>query len=473
MRKRRALWAAWLASGTAALIVGVPAPAPADASVPLPVGPQFQINTYQALFQDLPSVAVDASGNFVVVWSCDGQSGTDTGSLSIQGHRYASDGTARGAQFQVNTYTTGDQRNASVAMDAGGSFVVVWESNGSDGTDTSYRSVQGQRFASDGSPLGGQFQVNTYTPQSQLHASVAAEPDGDFVVVWDSNGSPGTDTSYRSIQGQRYAADGSAQGAQFQVNTYTMNYQMYPSVAGDADGDIFVVWQSYGSSGTDQSGLSVQGQRYASDGSAQGAEFQVNTHTEGLQRNASVAGHVDGDFVVVWESYGSSGTDASGFSVQGQRYASDGSAQGAEFQVNSYTTGDQANPSVATDAEGEFVVVWNRRGSSEVGTSKSVRSRRYASDGSAKGEEFRVNTETTGTQYLPFVAAESDGDFVVVWRSDVSGEETSDSSIQGQRYSQATAVPAMSSDARLALAAGMLVLGAACALRRCAVSARP
>ena len=50
---------------------------------------------------------------------------------------------------------------------------------------------------------------------------MAAAPDGDFVVVWESNGSSGTDTSSWSIQGQRYASNGSTLGAQFQVNTYT------------------------------------------------------------------------------------------------------------------------------------------------------------------------------------------------------------------------------------------------------------
>ena len=35
---------------------------------------------------------------------------------------------------------------------------------------------------------------------------------GDFVVVWDSDGSYGTDTSRHSIQGQRYDAERHARG---------------------------------------------------------------------------------------------------------------------------------------------------------------------------------------------------------------------------------------------------------------------
>src|SRR5262245_61890816 len=70
-------------------------------------------------------------------------------------------------------------------------------------------------------PTGPQFQVNTYTTNSQPASSVAADADGDFVVVWESRGSSSGDTSGASIQGQRYDSAGSPLGSQFQVNTYT------------------------------------------------------------------------------------------------------------------------------------------------------------------------------------------------------------------------------------------------------------
>ena len=37
--------------------------------------------------------------------------------------------------------------NASVAADADGNFVIIWYSSGSDGTDTDSFSIQAQRFA--------------------------------------------------------------------------------------------------------------------------------------------------------------------------------------------------------------------------------------------------------------------------------------------------------------------------------------
>jgi hypothetical protein len=463
--RRRAL-ASWTAVGSLGL-----APAPeAFAQAPLPEGSEFQVNTYTTSSQGYPDVAARADGDFVVVWQSTGSTGTDGSDSSIQGQRYASDGSVQGAQFQVNTYTTSTQSFPRVEARADGGFVVVWRSQGSSGTDTNSSSIQSQRYASDGSLQGAQFQVNTYTTSDQAYPEVAAGADGDFVVVWQSLGSSGTDTSNRSIQGQRYASDGSLQGAQFQVNTYTTSYQSYPEVVAGADGDFVVVWSSYGSSGTDSSSWSVQGQRYASDGSLQGAQFQVNTYTTSPQVAGSVAAGADGDFFVVWHSGGSSGTDPFG-SIQGQHYASDGSLHGSQFQVNTYTTLLQTGARVAAEADGDFVVVWWSYGSSGTDSSYwSIQGQRYRSDTSAQGPQFQVNTYTTNYQYSPAVAVNSD-DFVVVWTSQgSSGTDTSETSIHGQRYSVPAAepagVPALSLALRPALGAALLLLGFAVSRRR-------
>jgi hypothetical protein len=445
---------------------------PANAQPPLPAGAQFQVNTYTPNVQYRSNVATDADGDFVVVWQSNGSPGTDTSSHSVQGQRYASDGSAQGAQFQVNTYTTNLQQRPSVAASADGDFVVVWVSLGSSETDTGDYSIQGQRYTSGGSTQGAQFQVNTYTTSFQKFPSVVADADGDFVVVWTSYGSSGIDTSSASIQGQRYASNGSTQGAQFQVNTYTTSAQFAPSVAAADDGDFVVVWGSMGSSGTDTSFYSIQGQRYASNGSAQGAQFQVNTYTTGYQSAPSVAADADGNFVVAWNSPGSSGTDPSE-SVQSQRYASDGSIQGVQFQVNTYTTYHQQAPSVAADGDGGFVVVWDSVGSFGTDTSQhSIQGQRYASDGSIQGGQFQVNTYTTSVQKFPSVAAADDGDFVVVWWGDgSSGTDTSDS-IHAQRYRPPIAAPALSPVGISVLGVALLLVGGSLARAYGSVSRR-
>ena len=227
-----------------------------------PVGSEFQVNTYTTGYQLGRSVAADADGDFVVVWTSFGSAGSDTSGSSVQGQCYDSSGNAVGSEFQVNSYTTGTQEYPSVAVDADGNFAVVWESDGSSGNDSSSNSIQGQRYDSSGNPVGSEFQVNTYTTQSQEYPSVSADAGGGFVVVWQSEGSSGSDTDQTSVQSQRYDASGNPVGSEFQANTHTTSDQLGASVAAGADGDFIAVWQSDGSSGSDNDSNSIQAQRY-------------------------------------------------------------------------------------------------------------------------------------------------------------------------------------------------------------------
>jgi hypothetical protein len=397
---------------------------------------QFQVNTYTTNHQVGPAVAMDSDGDFVVAWTSDGANVAAVDGYSIQAQLYDSNGMAQGEQILVNSYTTSVQEYPAVAMDSDGNFVVAWTSDGSSGSDSDGESIQAQRYDSSGSEVGGQFQVNTYTTSAQRNPSVAMDLDGDFVVVWRSNGSSGTDGQLESIQAQRYDNSGTPQGVEFQVNSYTTGFQQFPKVAMDNDGDFVVIWHSAGSSGTDTDGNSIQARRFNNSGVAQGQDFQVNTYTTNPQREPMLAMDADGDFVATWHSSGSSGTDSDGYSIQAQRYDSSGVPQGGEFQVNTYTTSVQRNPWVAMDRSGNFVLAWRSFGSSgtDISTS-SIQAKCYDKDGAPLSGEFQVNTYTTGVQRHATVAMDASGNFVVGWRSfGSSGTDTDSFSIQAQLY---------------------------------------
>ena len=97
-------------------------------------------------------------------------------------------------------------------MDSDGNFVVAWQSNAQDGD--SY-GVYAQRYNSAAVAQGAEFQVNTYTTNSQRDPSISMDGDGDFVIAWDSFGQDGY---FDGIYAQRYNAAGVVQGAEFQVN---------------------------------------------------------------------------------------------------------------------------------------------------------------------------------------------------------------------------------------------------------------
>ncbi len=402
-------------------------------STPLPIGADFQINSYTTNSQRYPAVTTDADGNFVVVWDSYGSSGA--GGWSAQGQRFSGAGVPLGAQFQVNSLTPISEAYTAIATGADGDFVVVWSGFTSTG-DFLTRNVLAQRWSATGVPQGALFRVNTYTPNIQSLPAIAADADGDFVVVWQSNGSSGGDTSGYSVQGQRYSAAGAPQGAQFQVNSYTSGGQDVPAIAADAGGNFVVVWESTGSSGGDTSLDSVQAQRYSAAGVPQGSQFQVNGYTTSSQRQPAVASDAAGSFVVVWSSNGASGGDTEGYSVQAQRYSPAGTPQGTQFQVNSYTTYGQHEPAISTDADGDFIVVWRSDISSAGDPSDvSIEGQRFSAAGAPLGAQFQVNSDTLGLQFHPAIATDANGDFVVVWDSDTStGGDTDSQSIQGRRF---------------------------------------
>jgi len=68
--------------------------------------------------------------------------------------------------------------------------------------DGSASGVFGQRFENSGIPLGPEFRVNTYTTSSQALPSVASDALGNFVVVWQSDTQDG---SFAGVYGQRFA----------------------------------------------------------------------------------------------------------------------------------------------------------------------------------------------------------------------------------------------------------------------------
>jgi hypothetical protein len=195
-------------------------------------------------------MATDADGDFVVVWQSDGQDGSGNG---IFARRFSSAGTALASELQINTYTTSGQDRASVASDADGDFVVAWESFGQDGSS---HGVFARSFSSAGTPLNSEFRANTTTTNAQRGASVAADAGGRFVIVWQDSARDGAGAG---VFARRVSSAGAPVASEFQVNTSTAGDQIGPSVAADGHGRLVIAWQD---SVRDGSSYGVFAQRF-------------------------------------------------------------------------------------------------------------------------------------------------------------------------------------------------------------------
>ncbi|MEM1182722.1 MAG: hypothetical protein AAGM22_30540 [Acidobacteriota bacterium] len=371
-------------------------PAVADPGVALLDG-EFQVNTFTSQNQSFPDVAMAGDGSAVIVWESVGQ---DDDGDAVIARRYDVDGDPIGDEFIVNTYTVSHQSQASIEMAPDGSFIVLWRSTQQDGDGWgSY----GQRFDAAGSRVGGEFLVNEETDENQEMAFAAFDDGGHMMVVWE-----GSDGSSGGIFGRAYDAAGVA-GDEFRVNTTTAGWQNDVEVAGLPTGFV-ATWESLN---VDDDFRGVVYRRYGSDGTPLAGEQLANVTEAGNQNNAVVASQPDGTFIIVWESDGQDGSEAT---VIARLFASDGTPTSGEIQLNQTTPGDQEHLSIAADGLGGYVVIWDGEAASG-GSFDEIWGRRILANGTLFGDEFQVNTSTSNRQVYPALAAGDDGVLLAVWHS--------------------------------------------------------
>jgi hypothetical protein len=361
-----------------------------------PIKGEIEANVHTIDGQSNPAVAIDVSGEFVIVWHSDGQDGDLTGIFLRQ---FEGDGTAVGGEFMANTHTVGDQETPVIGMDANGGFVVVWESDPSLGNGE----IVGRRFAAPNQPLGGEFHVNTYTAGHQEEPAVAMRSDGSFIVVWESDDQDG---GSNGVFARRYDSAGTPLAAVFQVNAFTIGPQQRPAIDVESDGDFVVAFR-----GDDGANDSIWARRFTSSGAAQGVELRVNGISGSGHDSPDLAIAPDSSFVVVWEKYQG---DGSGSGIAARRVSAAGSPLATELVVNTYTPSNQLNPSIGVEADGDFVVAW--QSDRPLQDTPDVLAQRFFASGVREAVEFRVSPQSVSVQENPDVAADpARAAMVIAW----------------------------------------------------------
>ena len=359
---------------------------------------EFQVNTYTTDDQQYPAIAGDGAGNFVIVWLSGHYS-----SRTIYGQRFAPDGAPSGSEFQINTSSVaGHSQGPTVAMDALGNFVVTW-ATAYDGSDDG---IVARRYNKDGIPLSGEFIVNTYTDLGQDYPSVAMNASGDFVIVWRSWHGTDEHNGKGYVTGRRYDAEGVPYGSEFVITQVT--HGNFPDVVMEDSGDFVVAYRRSGDSDDPPQGDYIRFRRYNAVGTPKGDAVQIADDVAAYNY-PSIAMDSSGNFVITWVELLDS------YDICAQRFDANGNAIAEQFIVNTCRPDAQLRPSVAVANDGRFAVVWH---GPEDGSDRTVLGQKYASDGTAVGDEFQINTYTTGHQWLAKVAIRDDGKFVTVWQSE-------------------------------------------------------
>jgi Ca2+-binding RTX toxin-like protein len=372
--------------------------AQAGDGAPTEVGGEILVNTTTVGDQNGPAITALTNGNFVVTWR---DSADDDSAASTKAQVFDAHGGKIGGEILVNTTITVSQaaniKTAITALTTGG-FVVTWED-----TSDSAEEIKAQIFDANGSKIGGEFLVNTATPNDQLQPAITALANGGFVVTWETlNGKLGV-TIDSQISAQIFDAAGSKVGGEFTVNT-TPGSEGETAITALANGGFVVTWSDIFEG--------VRLQIFDASGGKVGSEFLVT----GDPANPAITALTNGGFVVTWDGRDSTGVDTSRNSIQAQIFDATGIAVSTEFLVNTTTEAAQLNPSITALANGAFVVTWqDLSGHTDI---PDIRAQVFNATGNKVGSELLVNTIIAGGQRLPSITALANGGFAVAWEDD-------------------------------------------------------
>ncbi|MFG5384454.1 tandem-95 repeat protein, partial [Yoonia sp. R2-816] len=318
------------------------------------------------------------------------------------------------SEFLINEFTNSSQVHPSVTALANGNFVVTWQSDDGQQGDTDSYAIKARILNENGVEIVSEFQVNEFTNDDQMRPSVMALTNGHFVVTWASNDGQQGDADW-AIKARIFDENGVEIVSEFLVNEFTDGRQGLPSVTALADGQFAVSWESFDQQQGDTD-LAIKARIFDATGSEIVSEFLVNEATDGPQTSPSVAALANGYFIVTWRSAEQGGT--SDGVIKARIFDATGNELVSEFLVNEFTNGDQRNPSVTALEDGKFVVTWQSYAVQQGDPSGYVvKARIFDANGDEVVSEFVVNEYTNSWQVHPSITALTNGHFVVTWAS--------------------------------------------------------
>ena len=340
-----------------------------------PTTGEILVNGDSSGHQRRPDVAINDSGDFVVVWEDDRDG---NGYYQVLGRTFDASGNALSGDVTVNPVSAGQQVRPSVGVDSAGHWVAVWED---DRDGNGYCEVFARRFDRTGVALGGEVRVNQVSHGQQTGVEIAMAPDGRAVVVWedDQDGH-----GFYQIVARRLDAGGVPVGHQFTVNQVSEGQHRRPAVAMSGSGSVLVVWED----NQDRNGdYQILGRPFDASGAPSGNQFTVNEVSAGQQRRPSVGLNGSGLFAIAWED----DQDGDGvYEILARTFNADGSPRTGNIPINAVSTG-QVKPSVGMADAGTYAVAWqdDRRGSGQW----SILLRLRDSDGGSVTGEVAVHDQ--------------------------------------------------------------------------------
>jgi Ca2+-binding RTX toxin-like protein len=309
------------------------------------------------------------------------------------------------AEFTVNAGNTAGTQSDPVTIGlADGRFLTAWVDDTNNVDDRDGTDIIGQIYGVDGSPIGNPFRLNfTFNSDIEGDPTLAALPDGGFVVVYEDLGSD----NYVSTRFDRYDASGTrTEGGTIEGGSPSTGTNANPTVLVLPGGDYAVVYESHAGGDTNLLSRLVNGvsNNVGSPLLAAGvANYDENNPDSALLSNGNIA--------TVYELLG---PDEVWVHI---RNTAGGSLGGGKIVDGSI------DPHIAALAGGGFAVAWQDQASNG-----DIRAEVRDNNGGVVKSSFLVQGGTN-SQVEPEIVGLKGGGFFVAWNDDTA------SLLRGQRFS--------------------------------------
>jgi hypothetical protein len=392
-----------------------------------PIGPVFPLDPESPVAQYSPDLQFDETGKLWFVWLNSPSTEFD----QVKARAMSPQGVLSPVWLLVDTSdvpATPAEIPLVAPLSEEGILLIYSRVNG-DGLTR----VHGKRFDAAGQALGGQSTLSPPAPAAWSADAVAPLPDGRFMLLADGRRCLTCSRINYSVYGRVFSPDGSPAGNSWRAPNQPANsLPGVRSLAVDGQGNAIFVWTHESGDFYSRNYSEVHGRRFSSTGEPIGREFAVNTRSRGAQYLPSVAADAEGNFVVVWQYRTPGGAFRA---ILGQRFSKTGEKIGPEFRIDSGDRRASFAPVVAMDRQGNFVVVWSSP-SPPAPQCVQVLARLFRPDGQPVGSEFPVAaSRPAGCGENPKVAFGPQGMFAVAWTSYVREEAEVRSVVYATRFS--------------------------------------
>jgi cysteine-rich repeat protein len=324
-----------------------------------------------------PRLATDGAGTWIAVWSSNdtlgGTKGTDSDILFA---RSVDDGASWSAPAVLNSSATTDVRgdqNPDIATDGSGTWVVVWDTNDSQGdTIGTDGDILSSRSTDDGLTWSPLTPVNLAATDSgaDVEPRIATNGTGTWVVVWESTDQlPAGTGNDRDIASARSLDGGVTWSAPVPANTTATTDSkgdFAPHIA--TDGNMFItVWRTQDTLGGQLGGGDNVLLARSTDGVTWMPPQLLKTNAEtdgGDDFEPTIASDAPGHWLAAWRSQNPVAGNGTDDDILWTRSTDGGATWSAPAILNANATFDvrgDYEPALASRGDGEWIAVWRCR----------------------------------------------------------------------------------------------------------------